>query len=108
MSSQLKSISKEEFCAAINLPKEWLERDLYPDSFFEAQLSECISVSNKFIESGYVTDGEHYRNALYWHWLRNGIDKEIIVELVSLEPDRKLRDWFLRKMRDNGSMRKGL
>jgi hypothetical protein len=90
-------ISKEEFCSAIRLPGEWLSRNLYPDSFFEGQLSEFMKSSDQFDEEGLVADGEHYRVALYWYWLKNGLDKGIITELVFLEPDRKLRDWFLKK-----------
>jgi hypothetical protein len=98
MSSELIGMNKEQFCAAIKLPKHWISNNLYPDSFFEMQLSESISSLSRLDDEGFIVDGEHYRNALYWYWLRNGIDKSLLIELIELEPDRKLRSWFLKKM----------
>lgn len=91
-------MDKKEFSRAIRLPKLWIDRNLYPDDFFEAQYSEFQGASGRLDDHGYVLDGEHYRNGLYWYWLRNGMDKSLLVEMIGLEPDSGMRAWLLKSL----------
>lgn len=79
------NISKEAFLKLLNYPPQWLEWDMYPDEFFELQLS--------YYDLGSERASEHYRCSAFYGWLHQKLDSEIIrkyIELTHLDPDEHM------------------
>lgn len=85
-------ISKSQFAQKIRLNEKWLALDLYPDEIFLGQLKEFLEDGNP-VEIEIAPGDEHYRNGVYWYWLRRPgeIDLEIFRSLAELDRDPPLR-----------------
>ncbi|WP_091638138.1 hypothetical protein [Lysobacter sp. cf310] len=96
-------MDKSEFAALIRLPRQWLDLDLYPDEFFQAQLQ-------LFLEDGGsaqddtgdgIPGAEHYRNGVYWYWIKrpDECDRALIERLIALDPCELLSRHLLKQLR---------
>ena len=100
MPGAVMRMNKIDFAIAIDLPPQWVERGLYPDDFFEAQYTEYLSDGCPVdaCREGVVAGAEHYRNGLYWYWISRDLEKAVLLEMIGLEPDEKMKAWLLKKV----------
>ena len=85
-------MTRAEFAKRIRLSDEWLKLDLYPDEIFLGQVQEFLKEGNT-TDVEFIPGDEHYRNGVYWYWIRrpDEIDMMILRSLVELDRDLPLR-----------------
>lgn len=69
-------MTKEDFIALMNYPKEWVEWDMLPDAVLKIQMSEYIP--------GHENSSEHYRNGAFQYWLKGNANEDQLIKLVKL------------------------
>jgi len=93
-------MDKYSFSEIISLPKQWVDAEMYPDEIFHGQFSEFVKDGEQLDCQGLVEGAEHYRNGVYWYWIKNqrNCDIDKLREMLALEPDVKMRRWVLSQL----------
>jgi hypothetical protein len=91
-------MDKYEFSLLIGFPQSFHRLNCYADSLFEEQYNDYLNSDDPLDENGLVVGAEHYRGGVYWHCYRSGLSRDMLFELLSLEPDPQARTWLLREM----------
>jgi hypothetical protein len=91
-------MNKVEFASRMLLPNQWLTHELYVDELFSSQYREYVS--SRGADDGDGQAWEHYRNGVYWYWLKRkgDCDNELVRRLIDLEPDVRMREWLGREI----------
>ncbi len=82
-------VTREELICLMRYPKEWVEWEMLPGEFVDAQIATY--------EPGNENASEHFRNGAFHYWLKRNPSKEILIKLVKLsflDPDVPMANWL--------------